>query len=154
MQISVIKDGFVMQHLLDPNFEKYLPIIPGEVSSVNFTWTSGDRRYYYIFDALKSYNHAILNDPVISIPTSGWVPRKASVFRVLIDCIGNVTGVASFTFGLTIVNAETNTNLTGTPIRLKLQKQCLDRAPDPECDRKCGNGKCNQDKICVCPTGL
>lgn len=154
MKISAIVDGDVMQTLLDPNFEKYLPVIPSEVASVNFTWKSGENRnYYYVFEELHTFNEDILNSPVISIEHSGYVPKKQTVFEVFIPCVGNTTGVATFSLGLRIINTDTNQNLAGTPIRLKLKKQCSYRGPDPECDKKCGNGKCNQDKICVCPTG-
>lgn len=154
MKIFAILDGVVLQYLLDPNFEKYLPIIPSEVTSVNFTWKSGENRnYYYSFDELQSFKQDILNSPIISINSSGYVPKKPTVFQVFIPCVGNTSGIATFTLGLRIINVETKQHLAGTPIRLKLQKQCSYRGPDPECDKKCGNGKCNQDKICVCPTG-
>lgn len=32
MEIYAIVDGNVLPYILDPNFEKYLPIIPSEVS--------------------------------------------------------------------------------------------------------------------------
>lgn len=31
MQIYAISDGKILPYILDPNFEKYLPIIPSEV---------------------------------------------------------------------------------------------------------------------------
>lgn len=31
MEIYAIMDGTVLEYILDPNFEKYLPIIPSEV---------------------------------------------------------------------------------------------------------------------------
>ena len=155
LKIYAILDGNVLPYVLDPNFEKHLPIIPFEVSSVNFTWKSGDSKvYYYDFDQLFSYNEDILNPPIISIEPKGRVPKKAKVFQVFIPCVGNISGIATFTIGLRIIDSETNENLLGTPLRLRLQKQCVDRGPDPECDKKCGKGKCNQDKICECPTGL
>jgi WNT inhibitory factor 1 len=155
MKIYAIVDGVVLPYVLDPNFEKYLPIIPSEVSSVNFTWKSGDNHlYYYDFDQLISFNEEILSKPIVSIEQKGKVPKKPKVFQVFIPCVGNISGIASFTIGLRIINSETNEYLPGTPLRLKLQKQCADRGPDPECDKKCGNGKCNQNKICECPTGL
>lgn len=154
MKIYAISDGVVLPYVLDPNFEKYLPAIPSEVMYVNFTWKSGENKnYYYDFDELQSFNTDILKAPVISVEPQGIVPKKPKVFQVFIPCVGNTSGNASFTIGLKIVNADTNQYLTGTPIRLKLHKQCTYHGPDPECDKKCGNGKCNQDKICVCPTG-
>ncbi|XP_046911109.2 protein shifted [Dermatophagoides farinae] len=155
MKIHAIVDGVVLPYVLDPNFEKYLPIIPSQVTSVNFTWKSGENRnYYYDFDQLQSFNDDILKAPVLSIKSKGLVPKQPTVFQVFIPCIGNISGIASFTLGLRLINTNTNQYLAGTPIRLKLQKQCTYHGPDPECDKKCGNnGKCNSEKICVCPTG-
>ena len=36
MEIYAIVDGHVLPYILDPNFEKYLPIIPSEVSVLAF----------------------------------------------------------------------------------------------------------------------
>ena len=125
------------------------------MSSVNFTWKSGDNKlYFYDFDQLFSYNEEILSQPIISIEPKGRVPKKAKIFQVSIPCVGNISGIATFTIGLRIIDSQTNQNLSGTPLRLKLRKQCADRSPDPECDKKCGNGKCNSNKICECPSGL
>ncbi|CAG2169495.1 unnamed protein product [Oppiella nova] len=154
LKIYAILDGNVLPYVLDPNLDKYLPTLPFSVSSVNLTWKSGDHHMYsYDFDELVSYNQEILSQPILSIESKGKVPKKAKVFQVFIPCVGNVSGIATFTIGLRIINSETNQNLVGTPLRLKLQKQCADSTPDPECDKKCGNGKCNQNKICECPTG-
>ncbi|PSN43065.1 hypothetical protein C0J52_11455 [Blattella germanica] len=76
MQIYAIVDGHVLPYILDPNFEKYLPIIPSEVGYVNFTWKSGVKKYYYNFDRLQSFDEAILEPPVISIKTKGRIPRR------------------------------------------------------------------------------
>ncbi|XP_054168400.1 protein shifted-like isoform X1 [Oppia nitens] len=155
LKIYAILDGNVLPYVLDPNLSRYLPVIPYEVSSVNLTWKSGDNKMYsYDFDQLVSYNEEILSKPIISIEPKGKVPKKAKVFQVLIPCVGNITGIATFSIGLRIINTVNNENLLGTPLRLKLQKQCADRTPDPECDKKCGNGKCNANKICECPTGF
>ena len=32
MEIYIAADGRVLSYILDPNFEKYLPVIPSEVS--------------------------------------------------------------------------------------------------------------------------
>lgn len=155
MSIYVIMDGVVLHQLLDPNFEKNLPVIPSEVTSVNFTWKAGENRNYtYEFYELRSHNKDILNSPIISISPSGPVPRKPTIFEVLIPCVGNTSGVATFTLGLRIYNLDAGQNLA--TIRLNLQKQCSYRGPDPECDKKCGkNGKCSRDTFqCVCATGI
>jgi WNT inhibitory factor 1 len=49
MEIYAIVNGNVLPYILDPNFEKYLPVIPSEVSYVNFTWKAGMKKYYYNF---------------------------------------------------------------------------------------------------------
>ncbi|GFY61417.1 protein shifted [Trichonephila inaurata madagascariensis] len=153
MQIYAIADGVVLPYILDPNFEKYLPIIPAEVVKVNFTWKSGDQKYYYDFDQLKSFNETILSDPLISIDTKGKVPRKSRIFQVILPCLRNQSGIATFGISLKIEN-DRGLYLPGTPLRLTLKKQCGDHGPDPECDKKCANGgHCNQSGICQCPKG-
>lgn len=37
MEIYIAADGRVLSYILDPNFEKYLPIIPSEVSCCIYT---------------------------------------------------------------------------------------------------------------------
>jgi WNT inhibitory factor 1 len=37
MEIYAIMDGHVLPYILDPNFEKHLPIIPSEVSDSNYS---------------------------------------------------------------------------------------------------------------------
>lgn len=44
MEIYAIVNGNVLPYILDPNFEKYLPVIPAEVGYVNFTWKSGVKK--------------------------------------------------------------------------------------------------------------
>lgn len=44
MEIFAILDGVVLPYILDPNFERYLPVIPSEVNSVNFTWKAGENK--------------------------------------------------------------------------------------------------------------
>lgn len=155
MRIHVIMDGNVLPYVTDPNFEKYLPIIPAEVSSVNFTWTSGSQKgYLYHFDQLISDDKEILANPKVSLDSKGKVPSIPRVFSLILPCLGNVSGVASFAFGLRIAAQDSGIPLKGTPLRLKLQKQCAYRIPDPECDVNCANGGwCNRDKICQCPKG-
>lgn len=64
-------------HIKDPNFNKYLPVIPSEVSAVNFTWMSGKKKYHYHFDRLQSLDENILQPPTISIKSRGKVPQQA-----------------------------------------------------------------------------
>ncbi|XP_076310838.1 wnt inhibitory factor 1-like isoform X3 [Tachypleus tridentatus] len=153
MEIYAIVDGTVLSYILDPNFEKYLPVIPSEINSFNFTWTSGEnKQYYYAFEHLLSYNKEILNNPTISIETKGKVPKKPGVFQVFLPCNGNNSGTARFSIGLKIQN-EHGVYLRGTPLHLHLQKQCAQH--DPECDKKCANGgRCNQQKVCECQNGF
>lgn len=153
MEIYAIMNGNVLSYILDPNFEKYLPVIPSEVSYVNFTWKAGLKKYYYHFDRLQSFDESILKAPVISINTKGRVPRRPKEFSILLPCLGNSSGIATFTIGL-LIESRKGKPLNGTPLRLKLRKECSQRNPDPECDKKCANqGWCNRDKICQCPEG-
>nr|CAG4647883.1 EOG090X05QS [Moina brachiata] len=154
MEIYIATDGRVLPYILDPNFENYLPIIPPEVSHVNFTWKSGEnKKYYYQFDQLQTLSGEILNKPVVTIPDSGRVPKKPQVFSVLLPCTGNLSGIAQFTVGLLIAPRD-GKPIPGTPLRLKLRKECLIKGPDPECDKKCSNGGwCNRERQCQCPDG-
>lgn len=77
MEIFAILDGVVLPYILDPNFEKYLPVIPSEVNSVNFTWKAGENKnYYYDFDVLESFDSSVLANPLLSVASKGKVPRK------------------------------------------------------------------------------
>lgn len=152
MQVFAIVNGHVSPYVLDPNFSNKLPIIPSEVGYVNFTWKS-KKRYYYNFDTLKSSDLKILKAPVLSIKTQGRVPKTAKEFSIILPCVGNNSGVATFEIGLVLKNAR-GLPLKGTPLRLNLKKECAHRGPDPECDKKCANqGWCNEEKICQCPEG-
>ncbi|XP_059353506.1 protein shifted-like isoform X3 [Daphnia carinata] len=127
MEIYIAADGRVLSYILDPNFEKYLPIIPSEVGYVNFTWKSGEnKKYYYHFDRLQSFNEDILQSPTISVEIRGRVPRKPKVFSVLLPCSGNSSGVASFSIGL-LIESHKGKPLPGTPLRLRLRKECAER---------------------------
>lgn len=75
MKIYAIDNGRVSNHIKDPDFNKYIPTIPSEVGCVNFTWRSGNRKYTYHFDQLKSLNENILETPTISIALSGKIPQ-------------------------------------------------------------------------------
>ncbi|XP_040173742.1 protein shifted-like isoform X1 [Anopheles arabiensis] len=167
MKIYAIDNGRVSPHIRDPNFSQYLPVIPSEVSSVNFTWKAGSKKYYYNFDRLMSVDESILKPPTISIKTSGRVPKNAKEFSVILPCSGNVSGIAMFSIGL-LIQTRKGKPVPGTPLRIKLRKECAHRGvyersstltsssqgPDPECDKKCANkGVCNEDKICQCPEG-
>ncbi|CAG0886225.1 unnamed protein product, partial [Darwinula stevensoni] len=123
MEIFAIADGHVLPYILDPNFEEYLPIIPSDVSYVNFTWKSGKRKYEYNFDRLQSFNEDILQSPFISVETKGEVPKKPQMFTLYLPCSGNVSGIASFGIGL-MIQTRRGKSLPGTPLRLRLRKEC------------------------------
>jgi WNT inhibitory factor 1 len=76
MEIYVIAEGTVVSYLLDPDFENKVPIIPSEVSHVNFTWKSGVKKYLYNFYRLKSFDESILKTPSITIKKQGRVPKR------------------------------------------------------------------------------
>ncbi|XP_046456634.1 protein shifted-like isoform X3 [Daphnia pulex] len=127
MEIYIAAEGRVLSYILDPNFEKYLPVIPSEVGYVNFTWKSGEhKKYYYHFDRLQSFNEDILQPPTVSVEIRGRVPRKPKVFSVLLPCSGNSSGVASFSIGL-LIESHKGKPLPGTPLRLRLRKECAER---------------------------
>lgn len=75
VQIYAIDNGRVSPHLKDPHINDYLPTIPSEVSSVNFTWSSGPKKYTYHFDRLTTSDDTILKPPTISIDAMGVVPK-------------------------------------------------------------------------------
>ncbi|XP_076041261.1 uncharacterized protein LOC143025456 isoform X2 [Oratosquilla oratoria] len=153
MEIYAIHKGRVLPHILDPNFEKHLPVIPSEVETVNFTWKAGHRKYLYDFDQLSTYEPDILNPPVVSVVPRGRVPRKPKVFTVQLPCTGRATGVATFGIGLRLQDA-TGHAVPGTPLHLTLSKMCRLQEPTRECDRACENGgRCGPAGGCECPEG-
>lgn len=77
MKIFAIDNGRVSMHLKSPNFNNNLPIIPSEMSCVNFTWHSGTKKYRYNFDRLQSLDEAILKPPTVSIRIKGRVPQES-----------------------------------------------------------------------------
>ncbi|XP_054711110.1 protein shifted-like [Uloborus diversus] len=154
MDIFVITDAAVLPYILDPNFEKYLPVIPSEVNEFKFTWRSPDHEYHYEFFKLKSLHPELMRDPVLSIEPRGRVPRRNRSFSVTLRCVGGSSGTASFEIGIKIEN-QRGLYLPGTPLSLHLRKQCATQTgPDPLCDKRCANGgRCNAEKICECPKG-
>ncbi|XP_050425260.1 protein shifted-like [Adelges cooleyi] len=159
MPIYAIRDGEVMSYILDKNFEQYLPVIPSEVGYVNFTWMSGKKKYFYVFDSLRSFDESILKPPIVTIEPKGRIPSEPKVFSILLPCTGNVGGNTSFSISLSIHNRKLRA-LPFTPLKVKLKKNCTvnsaskSTSPDLECDKKCeNNGRCNADKICQCQDG-
>lgn len=76
LRIFAIENGRVSHFLRDPAFDSYLPMIPPEVSYVNFTWMAGHKKYRYHFDQLTSLNEEILQPPIISIKPKGKIPQE------------------------------------------------------------------------------
>ncbi|KAI5645087.1 WIF domain-containing protein [Phthorimaea operculella] len=152
MPVHVIENGIIMHYILDPNFSHKLPVIPSEVEHVNFTWKSR-KKYFYNFDTLTSSDPMILHPPTLSIKRQGRVPKNPKEFSISLPCVGNSSGVATLEVGLVLKNGR-GIQLKGTPLRLRLKKECAQRGPDPECDKKCANqGRCNHEKICECSEG-
>lgn len=104
----------------------------------------------------------MLQPPKVSIKTEGRIPRKAKEFSIIMPCVANATGVGMLSIGLSIENANGHP-LPGTPLRINLRKECVQRGmrainesdvPDIECNKSClNNGWCNKDKQCQCPEG-
>ncbi|XP_045102802.1 protein shifted-like [Portunus trituberculatus] len=153
MEIFVIHDGRILPYILDPNFEKQLPVIPAQVENVTFTWSAGNKKYRYTFDQLQSQEEALLQVPTLSIAPHGTVPRRPQVFSVDMRCTGNLSGIATFSIGL-LIHTQKKELLPGMPLRLRLRKECRQQGPDPECDQKCQNGGvCDASQQCQCPEG-
>ncbi|KAJ8670399.1 hypothetical protein QAD02_001658 [Eretmocerus hayati] len=170
MEIYAIDEGRVVPYLLDPEFDSKLPVIPNEMSYVNFTWKSGVKKYLYDFFLLKSFDEAILQTPSITIKKQGRVPKREKEFSILLPCTGNVSGIAQFGLGL-LIETRKNKPLNGTPLRFNLRKECAVREPNPGpcpdgylgpphckkalCYPKCMNGgNCTAPGICSCPPGF
>ncbi|XP_074105053.1 WNT inhibitory factor 1 isoform X1 [Cotesia typhae] len=126
MEIYAISEGKVLSYLLDPELENKLPIIPSEVSYVNFTWKSGVKKYYYHFNRLKSLDESILKTPSLTIKTKGRVPKRPKEFSILLTCSGNSSGIVQFSIGL-VIETRKGKPLNGTPLRLNLRKECAVR---------------------------
>ncbi|UYV68300.1 WIF1 [Cordylochernes scorpioides] len=167
MQIFIVSDGRVMPYILDPALEQRLPVVPGDVSTVNFTWRAGVlKEYFYQFDILQSSDTTVLQHPHVTVERQGRVPAFAKSFRVYVNCTGGKAGVVSVLIGLRIFDAR-GVHLTGTPLRLRLRKECLDssevRCEDkscpsyrrtPLCYPQCmNNGTCVSPGVCSCQDG-
>lgn len=122
VEIFAIENGNVSSYILDPNFEKYLPVIPSEVNSVNFTWKAGNKKYIYEFN-LTSFDKSVMEAPVISIKSKGRIPKHPKEFSVFLPCIGNRSGIAKFQIELGI-KTRRGVVLNDTPLKLKLKKEC------------------------------
>lgn len=59
-----------------------------QVGVVNFTWRAGDKKYFYNFDRLQSFNEEVLLPPVVSVDTRGKIPRRPKGMDIIISCIG------------------------------------------------------------------
>jgi len=150
--IHVVANGLVMPHLLDRNMETHLPVIPPEVEEVRFKWTAGERKYRYNFYRLESHDQDLLLHPRLTIPLKGRIPKKHGEFTLRLVCTGNLTGIASFSIGLEILSRRRR--LAGTPLKLRLRKDCLAYGRNPKCDRRCGGrGECDSLGRCVCGSG-
>ncbi|XP_023341244.1 protein shifted isoform X2 [Eurytemora carolleeae] len=150
--IHVVANGLVMPHLLDRNLETHLPVIPAEIEEIKFRWSGGEMKYRYNFYRLESHDHDLLLHPRLNIPARGKIPKRAGEFSVKLLCTGNLTGIASFSVGLEIFSRRKR--LAGTPLKLRLRKECLAFGRDTLCDRKCGGrGECDSAGECVCRTG-
>jgi len=150
MMIHVVANGIVMPYLLDRNLETHLPVLPPEVDEVRFRWRAGKRKYRYNFYRLESHDQHLLLNPTINIAMRGQIPRKTGAFSVRLPCTGNLTGIASFSIGLEILSRK----LAGTPLKLRLRKECLALGPHPQCDRQChSRGSCDASGRCICRPG-
>lgn len=152
IKVYAIAGGRVSYYVKDPRINQHIPTIPSEVHSVNFTWRSGTRKYYYNFDRLQSLDETILKPPTVSIKVQGKVPEESRrkcrpaakpcdlhltfflafgipsfypEFNVALPCAANASGTAMFSIGLLITRR--GKPVPGTPIRLSLKKECAPR---------------------------
>ncbi|XP_022686920.1 protein shifted-like isoform X1 [Varroa jacobsoni] len=151
MDIFVISDGQVEALIQEPTFERYLPAIPDHVNTVNLSWRAGDKKSYtYEFLKLESTNSGVLKTPKLSIPPRGRVPKKTKVFQISLECVANISGTAVLNVAFSL-SPEGNGPIQGMPIRFRLRKQCVSNVPEPECEEKCKNGRCDSRQVCHCP---
>ncbi|XP_043509679.1 protein shifted isoform X3 [Frieseomelitta varia] len=153
MEIFAITEGRVLPYLLDPEFESKLPIIPSEVTYVNFTWKSGVKKYYYNFYRLKSFDETILKTPYITIKTQGRVPKRPKEPNPG-PCPDGYLGPPHCKKALCYPNCMNGGNCTAPGVC-----SCPPGFQGPYCEggicaEKCLNGgKCVQKDTCECPKG-
>lgn len=153
LDLYIIKEGTMTKYLNDVGFMANLPVLEPDVDTVNLTWEAGDELYTYWFDNLKSKNKTILYNPLLSIPSSGIIPRGPKIFQMSIPCTGNEEGIAHLVLGLRITD-HLNNPIRGSPIKLRLKKQCFQFETSNLCPMPCqNNGRCNQIGECECPQG-
>lgn len=47
-----------------------------QVGYVNFTWMSGNKNYFYMFDTLDSDDKNILEPPTVTVKIDGKIPKR------------------------------------------------------------------------------
>ncbi|XP_070157893.1 protein shifted isoform X2 [Polyergus mexicanus] len=153
MEIYAIAEGRVLSPLLDPEFESKLPIIPSEVSHVNFTWKAGAKKYYYNFFRLKSFDESILKTPSITIETQGRVPKRPKEPNPG-PCPDGYLGPPHCNKALCYPKCMNGGNCTAPGVC-----SCPPGYQGPYCEggicrEKCLNGgKCVQKDVCECTKG-
>lgn len=139
-----------MPYLLDRNMETHLPVIPPDIEEVSFRWQRGKRKYNYNFYRLESHDQDLLSNPSLNIPIRGRIPRKPGDFSVRLPCTGNLSGIAAFSIGLEILSRRKK--LAGTPLQLRLRKECVRGGVSRGCDCH-SHGECDKSGACVCHRG-
>ncbi|XP_048257430.1 wnt inhibitory factor 1-like isoform X2 [Haliotis rufescens] len=152
--IPIISDGRVTPFLNYPGLSASM-VIPPDVDSVNLTWKAGNENFKYWFENLTSLNTSLLYNPLLSIPTQGWIPHGQTVFQMSIPCTGKEKGVASLLLGLRIYNNKSGLALEGTPISFTLKKECHAFDTSSLCESECENGgTCTEVGECSCMQGF
>ncbi|XP_059153752.1 wnt inhibitory factor 1-like isoform X2 [Physella acuta] len=153
MEISLITNGEVVPYVNSPEVYESI-VIPPEIDTVNLTWQAGGESYTYVFDNFTSLDQHLLYQPLLGIPERGYIPRYPTVFQITIPCKGKEKGVASLRVGLKIFD-HWQKPLKGTPIRIRLKKQCVAFVTSSLCRPGCRNGgTCNGHGVCECPQGF
>lgn len=57
-------------------FQISIYIVHTQVGYVNFTWMSGNKNYFYVFDILDSDDKNILKPPTVTVKTEGKIPKR------------------------------------------------------------------------------
>lgn len=145
MEVDIIRRGIVNYELNNIR-QNDLPILPYYVDHVELTWLAEKETFRYSFSKMMSLNPDILWDPLLSIPSSGNVPKHQSVFEIAIPCTKNVSALAGLYVELNITNSMYQP-IPGSPLKFRIKKQCY--GTNVSCHCKNG-GRCLEGGLCRC----
>uniref|UniRef100_A0A6Q2Z6A9 Wnt inhibitory factor 1 n=1 Tax=Esox lucius TaxID=8010 RepID=A0A6Q2Z6A9_ESOLU len=150
--ILIVSEGKMAPFTTDfRKAQQRMPAIPVNIQHVNFTWQATKQaEYFYEFQALRSLDLDVMDNPTVNVPLLGSVPHKPSVVQVGFPCLGEQDGVAAFEVTILVMDAGGNIILR-TPHNAIFFKTCQ-RA---KCPGGCRNGGfCNARQVCECQDGF